>query len=140
MCHIVLLAPLFGVFLFWLLPTSVAAPVYAVIFLLSILLYVITIRTMRSPHRIGRESLFGKTGQIIEVTSRRACVRIDGEIWEAASSGPLEVGERVKVVSQDGMMLGVQRLVTQTHRRNTTSRNDVPEGDWLRERADSTGN
>jgi membrane protein implicated in regulation of membrane protease activity len=117
MCHILLFAPAFGLLLFWLLPMSVAGPVYVVILLLSILLYVITIRAMRLPQLTGPESLLRKTGQIIDATGRRTRVRIGGEIWEAASSDPLEVGDRVQVVNRDGLMLKVQRLVAGTHRR-----------------------
>jgi len=99
-----------GSVLFWLWPTSVAAPLYAVIVVLSILLYAVTLRVMRSPGRTGAESLLLETGEVIEPNAKGARVRISGETWQALSAAPLRPGERVRVVGREGLNLKVRRL------------------------------
>ena len=113
MCHLLLLAPVFGLLIFWLSPIWVAVPVYGVILLLSILLYVATVRVMRLPQITGVYSLLQSAGVVIDVTDRGPRVRIGGEIWQAASTDRLQVGEQVKVVKQHGMTLEVERLASQ---------------------------
>ena len=70
MCHLLLLAPVFGLLIFWLSPIWVAVPVYGVILLLSILLYVATVRMMRLPQITGVYSLLQRPGVVIDVTDR----------------------------------------------------------------------
>ena len=109
MCHLLLLAPVFGLLIFWLSPIWVAVPVYGVILLLSILLYVTTVRMMRLPQITGVYSLLQRPGVVIDVGDRGPRVRIGGEIWQAISTDRLQVGEQVKVVKQHGMTLEVER-------------------------------
>ncbi len=112
MCHLLLLAPVFGLLIFWLSPVWIAAPVYGVILLLSILLYVVTIRMMRLPQMTGVHSLLQRSGVVIDVADRGPRVRIGGEIWQAVSTDRLQVGEQVNVVKQRGMTLEVERLAS----------------------------
>ena len=112
MCHLLLLAPVFGILIFWLSPIWIAVPVYGVILLLSILLYIATVRVMRLPQITGVYSLLQRPGVVIDVTDRGPRVRIGGEIWQAASTGRLQVGEQVKVVKQHGITLEVERLAS----------------------------
>ena len=113
MCHLLLLAPVFGLLIFWLSPIWVAVPVYGVILLLSILLYIATVRMMRLPQITGVYSLLRRPGVVIDVTDRGPRVRVSGEIWQTVSTDRLQVGEQVKVVKQHGMTLEVERLASQ---------------------------
>jgi len=116
MCHLLLLAPVFGLLIFWLSPIWIAVPVYSVILLLSILLYVITIRMMRLPQMTGVHSLLQRSGVVIDVVDRGPRVRIGGEIWQAVSTDRLQVDEQVNVVKQHGMTLEVERLASRSVR------------------------
>ena len=113
MCHLLLLAPVFGLMIFWLSPIWVAVPAYGVILLLSILLYVTTVRMMRLPQITGVYSLLQRPGVVIDVADRGPRVRIGSESWQAVSTDPLRVGDQVKVVKQHGMTLEVERLASQ---------------------------
>ncbi|MCZ6773306.1 MAG: NfeD family protein [Proteobacteria bacterium] len=116
MCHLLLLAPVFGLVIFWLSPIWIAVPVYGVILLLSILLYIATVRMMRLPQITGVYSLLQRPGVVIDVTHRGPRVRIGGEIWQAVSTDRLQVGEQVKVVEQHGMILEIERLTSRAVR------------------------
>jgi membrane-bound serine protease (ClpP class) len=109
MCHLILLSPVLGLLIFWFWPMWIAAPIYSVIFLLSILLYVATVRVMRSPQITGVHSLLKRPGVVIDVNARGPRVRIGGEIWQALGAEELQVGEAIKVVRQKGMTLEVER-------------------------------
>ena len=110
MCHLLLLSPVFGLVIFWLTPIWIAVPVYGVIVLLSILLYVMMIRMMRLPQMCGNDALLHERGLVVDVTDRDAHVRIGGEIWQAISADQLRVGDQVRVVMHHGLTLEVERL------------------------------
>lgn len=109
MCHLILLSPVLGLVIFWLLPLWIAAPVYCVVLLLSILLYVATVRVMRLPQTTGVHSLVLRSGIVLEVNGQGPRVRIGGEIWQALSTDRLQAGEQVRVLEQRGMTLEVER-------------------------------
>ncbi|MEE9598462.1 MAG: NfeD family protein [Acidiferrobacterales bacterium] len=120
MCHLILMMPVLGLPVFWLWPMAVAAPVYTVIIVLSALLYFFTLRAMRRPVLTGSEELLRSIGEVVEVRDRLARVRVHSEIWNAESSNELRKGDRVKVLSVDGLTLRVQRLdasenITESH-------------------------
>lgn len=120
MCHLILMMPVLGLPVFWLWPISVAAPVYAVIVVLSAVLYFFTMRAMRRPVHTGSEELLRSIGEVVEARERLARVRVHGEIWNVGSSEKLHKSDRVKVLSVDGLTLRVQRLedsedITESH-------------------------
>lgn len=120
MCHLILMMPVLGLPVFWLLPMSVAAPVYAVITVLSAVLYFFTWRAMRRPVQTGSEEMLRSIGEVIEARGHIALVRVHSEIWDAESSEKLRKGDRVKVLSIDGLTLRVQGLdasedITENH-------------------------
>jgi inner membrane protein len=110
MCHILLMMPVLGLPIFWLWPMSVAAPIYAIILLLSVWLYILTIRVMKFPVRTGGESMLQMTGEVIASGTDGARVRIGGENWSAVSSDELRDGDRVKVTQLQGLTLTVRRI------------------------------
>ena len=58
----------------------------------------------------GIESMTGKFGYVIADFSDHGRVRFNGESWLATSSIPVAGGEKVRVVSVDGLMLTVEPL------------------------------
>ena len=59
MCHLILLMPVLGLPLFWLLPLGYALPSYVVIALISAFLYWLIRGAMRKPPQDGFQSLIG---------------------------------------------------------------------------------
>lgn len=122
MCHLFLLSPVLGLMIFWLVPIWIAVPIYSVILVLSILLYVTTARVMCLPQITGVYSLMQRPGVVIDVADRGAHVRIGGEIWQAVSADRLQVGEQVIVKEQHGMTLEVERPVRRSFRSEDIAR------------------
>lgn len=110
MCHLILLLPFVSLPVFWLLPLPVAAPLYAVILVLSAIFYVVMIRLMRRPTATGIEGIVHASGIVEAVSGDMLSVRVDGEHWNArCPSEGLEPGDRVDVIGIDGLTLRVTR-------------------------------
>lgn len=110
MCHIALALPILALPVFWLFPFDVAAPVYAVAFALSAAMYAMAIKSMHLPVVTGKEALLHATGVVERVDDGVPSVIIRGEHWTARSEGqPLQAGDRVEVLSIDGLTLQVRR-------------------------------
>jgi membrane-bound serine protease (ClpP class) len=56
----------------------------------------------------GAEGLVGEPAEVVAPLVPNGTVRLRGEIWRARSGLPVEVGERVRVVSVDGLTLEVE--------------------------------
>ena len=70
----------------------------------------LALRARRRPVHGGAEEMPGREAVVARVVGDRAQVRIRGELWQAASSQPLLAGQRVRVVSRDGLLLQVEPL------------------------------
>ncbi|MAF86079.1 MAG: hypothetical protein CL875_06380 [Dehalococcoidales bacterium] len=57
MCHLILLMPVLGIPLFWLVPLEHALPINIALWLTSALLYRQIMRAMRKPRQDGFQSL-----------------------------------------------------------------------------------
>ena len=110
MCHLILLAPVVALVVFWIWPLTVAVPVYAVVFILSLWMYAFIWQAMRRPVQGGREEMLHSIGEVMEVQGRSLHVRTHHEIWNAESRESLRPGDRVKVVGMSGLILQVERL------------------------------
>jgi membrane-bound serine protease (ClpP class) len=75
-------------------------------FLLGVLY--LALRARKRPVVSGSERIVGATGEIVEDTGRETYARIEGEVWEVRSSGPLNRGETVRVTGMDGLVLVVE--------------------------------
>jgi membrane protein implicated in regulation of membrane protease activity len=63
----------------------------------------------RYPVTTGAEGLVGERGEVIVRCAPRGRVRLRGEIWNARSEEPLELGEEVRVEAVEGLTLLVAR-------------------------------
>ena len=63
----------------------------------------------RYPVTTGAEGLVGERGEVIVRCAPRGRVRLRGEIWNARSKEPLELGEEVRVEAVEGLTLLVAR-------------------------------
>lgn len=103
MCHRIFLAPVLALPVFWLLPISLALPIYLGVVALTALITWPVIGPLRRSPVTGREGMVGARGEAITALSPRGLVRCQGEVWEATAEEPIPGGERVWV-------LGIHRL------------------------------
>ncbi len=114
-CHLILLLPVLGLPLFWLLPLGYVLPINIALWVLSIFLYRLIRKAMMKPVQDGFRSLIGAEA---EVVSKRAMThsakylvraRGEGELWSAYSTDTLDIGEWVKIVAIRGIGVVVER-------------------------------
>ena len=119
MWHLIIMLPIVGIIVFFLLPLSAAIPVYLVILLASGLAYWSVVRAMRRRPKTGQEGLMGATARVVSRVqpggNAQYLVRTQGELWGADSPDALEEGELVIVTGMDGLKLHVQRM-TDSHK------------------------
>ena len=68
------------------------------------------VAAQRHPPVTGTESLIGQMALARTPIDREGKVFIHGEFWDARSGAPISEGERVRVTSVEGLMLGVERV------------------------------
>ena len=66
------------------------------------------VKARRRPVVSGREELLHARGEALEDFAGTGRVRIHGEIWQAVTKVPLRRGDRVRVHSVEGLVLGVE--------------------------------
>jgi len=75
---------------------------------LFLLVLAMLLRSRRRPVITGGEALIGTEGAAIEWRGTEGTVRVKGEVWHARATGALQPGERVRVVSREGLVLTVE--------------------------------
>ena len=108
MVHLILLLPIAGLALFWMLPISTALPAYLVLLAVSAWLYYVTLKAMRRPTETGLEGLIGKPAIVIAMNGHQGQVSVEGEIWEATSDDALRKGDTARITRISGLTLEVQ--------------------------------
>ena len=113
MCHLVLLMPVLGLPLFWLLPLGYALPANIALWLISAFLYWLIRKAMMKPIQDGFQSLIGTEAEVVSkralTHSARYLVRAQGELWSAYSADIIEIGEQVNIVAVRGIGVVVER-------------------------------
>lgn len=123
MCHLILALPLLALALFWVLPLSEALPAYGLVFVVSVVVYRLVIRSMRSPVTTGREHLEHARGQVVASDGPgRYRVRVEGELWLARTAEVLEPKQEIIVTGLDGNVLHVSAETPSDPPKNTTTR------------------
>ncbi len=112
MCHLILLMPLLGLPLFWLMPLGYALPTNVAIWLTSGFLYWLITRAMKRPLQDGFQSLIGTEAKVVSRLasdhSAQYLVRAQGELWSAYSTDTLQPGEQVNIVAVRGIGIVVE--------------------------------
>ena len=115
-CHAVLLLPLVGIPLFWLLPLGYALPINIAAWLATPFLYWAIRRALNKPiSNDGFLSLVGTRAKVVSksetVSSAKYLVQAqgEGELWSAYSSDVLNIGEWVNIVAIKGIGMVVER-------------------------------
>jgi membrane-bound serine protease (ClpP class) len=57
---------------------------------------------------VGAETLVGRRAVVVRALAPRGQVKLDGEVWEAASPVPVAPGEEVVVTGLSGLLLDVE--------------------------------
>lgn len=111
MCHLILMLPVVALPVFWLLPLTVAAPVYGTASALAGVVYYFAWETGRRPVAIGRERLVGMTARVLE-TEPSLRVELDGETWRALSPETLAAGDVVHIHAVRDLTLHVRHAAS----------------------------
>ncbi len=120
-CHAVLLLPLLGLPLFWLLPLGYALPINMATWLAAPFLYRMIRRAMRKSPADGFRSLIGTQGEVVSKleTGRSAKYLVrakgEGELWSAYSTDVLDIGEWVNIVAVRGIGIVIERAENGSH-------------------------
>lgn len=109
----VMLLPVIGLPIFWVLPFAEALSTYLfLVFLFAGMMWLMH-RTMKYPPLTGAEPLLGKTAEVVSKTSLGYVppymIRILGELWSADSEDSLQLGDTVMIVSVQGNSVLVKR-------------------------------
>jgi membrane protein implicated in regulation of membrane protease activity len=112
MCHLVLLMPLFGLAVFWILPLEIALPLYILILLVSGILYYSIMKAMMTPVTTGAKGMIGLVGKIVENKNGKTLVRVHNELWYAENSQIFHVGDSVYVNGIHGLHLDIKKAST----------------------------
>lgn len=108
MCHLILLLPVISLPLFWLLPLTLAIPLYLGISAISALIYYLAIKAMQRPVETGVEALLHSTGEVVSKEGNCLRVRAQNDLWNAESTENLQIGDRINIVGVKGLTLMVR--------------------------------
>lgn len=111
MCHLIFMAPILALPMFWLLPPSIAVPAYGAVLLFTGLVAWPVVVAWRSPTLTGAEGMVGSKGEALTELSPHGLIRCQGELWSATAQEVIPAGERVRVVAVDRLHARVTRYV-----------------------------
>lgn len=105
-CHLLLLVPLAGLGLFFVLPWPAAAAVNALLAAFALGIAIPGMRALKRPVLTGREALVGTSAEAASDIEREGLVRCQGELWTATGNGVrIQKGARLTVVAVQGAKL-----------------------------------
>ena len=104
MCHLIFMAPVLALPMFWLLPPSIAVPAYGAVLLITALVAWPVVAAWRRPTVTGAEGMVGSKGEALTELNPHGLIRSQGEVWSATADERIPAGERVKVVAVDRLL------------------------------------
>lgn len=110
MCHLVLALPILGIPVFWIFPYEISIPIYAIILVISLLIYYSMMKAMRIPVKNGSKGMIGQIGNVTRFSGKDKMVRVHSELWKAVSSDSLKIGDSIKVTAIKGLVLTVEKF------------------------------
>lgn len=116
MCHLLLLAPVFGLVLFLIFPWPIALPVYLLIAIASAFLFYKVVKVMKMPVYVGQEAMLGQEVKVVAPigtpSAGQYLVRQRGELWSAACMQQLRRGDRAVITGFEGSRPRIQPMDT----------------------------
>lgn len=76
--------------------------------LITFFLTIIAVRARRNKVQTGSEQLIGTTATAQTPLAPSGQILLRGELWQAQSAQPIAVGEKVRVLSREGLLLTVE--------------------------------
>lgn len=107
-CHLLLLLPLVGVGLLWVLPWPAALATTGVLTAIGVGIAVPAVCALRRPIMTGREGLVGSMAEAANEIAREGTVRHGGEFWTVTSDIRIPKGARVRITGVRGLKLVVR--------------------------------
>jgi len=89
-------------------PLGLVVPLAIVSALAVFVIVTLALKARRRPVVTGREELIGATGDVLEDFAGEGWARVHSETWRVASAVPLKRGQKVRVVSAQGLVLAVE--------------------------------
>lgn len=118
-CHLLLLLPVAGLGLFFVLPWPVALALNALLTAIAVGIAVPAVQALRRPALTGMEAMVGQVAEAATEIEREGLVRHGGELWTATADGHrISKGARVSIVGVQGTKLAVRpiQIEAMTHR------------------------
>ncbi len=109
MCHLILGVPILALAVFWLVPLSLAIPLYVAALLATGLVLWRTVLALRQPVVTGREAMAGARAETLTALNPSGLIRCQGEVWHAHAEEFIPAGERVRVLCVDRLRARVAR-------------------------------
>lgn len=107
-CHLLLLLPVVGLGLFFVLPWPAALGVNAVLAATALGIAIPAMRALRQPIVTGHEALLGQVVVAVSDIEGEGLVRYGGELWTATANGiRIPKGTRVRIRGVEGVKLTV---------------------------------
>jgi membrane-bound serine protease (ClpP class) len=106
-CHLLLLVPLVGLGLFWLLPWPLASVVYVVGVIPALLTAWFGWQALQTRPVMGIEAMLGEVAEAITDLAPLGQVRYRSDLWTALATAPVRQGERVRIEAVEGLRLRV---------------------------------
>jgi membrane protein implicated in regulation of membrane protease activity len=109
---LVLLLPLLGLVLFFVMPLSEALPTYAAVLAVSAFFYFLMVRALKRARHTNPFKLVGEKAEVLNWRDGTGQVVCLGTIWEARSSEGRDFGrgDKVVVAGVEGLVLRVKPL------------------------------
>ena len=108
-CHLLLLVPVAGLGLFWVLPWPMASLLYVAGVAPSVVIAWVGWRALQARPVMGTEAMVGEVGEAVTDLAPLGRVRYGNDIWMARSVGLVRQGERVRIETVEGIRLHVTR-------------------------------
>jgi membrane-bound serine protease (ClpP class) len=84
--------------------------VAVVLLILLILIVRLGFRSQKKPVVTGSEQLEHAVAEVMEVNKNSIQVRLHSELWQAVSTDELKVGDKVKVIKREGLVVTVKKI------------------------------
>lgn len=111
MRHLILLAPVMALPVFWLLPPSIAVPAYGTVLVVTALMVWPVVVAWRRPAVTGAEGMLGVKGEALTELNPHGFIRCQGEVWSATADENIPAGQKVRVVALDRLSARVARYI-----------------------------
>ena len=90
---------------------SVLIPAVTVVSVFFMIVAALVVKAHKAKVRTGEAGIVGETGRVTQVASHtRGKVLVHAETWNARFDQPVELGDYVRVVSVEGLLLSVKKI------------------------------